>query len=160
MLWRRRLCTKAWGLLRHVTKVKVLVCQPCVTLWHMDYSRPVSSAHGTLQARILESDSPSVMYHSLRPCGLYRPQSSPGQNTGVVSLSLLRGIFPTQGLNPGLLQCRQILCQLSHSRRPRIPEWVASPFSSGSSQPRNGTRVSHLSYQGTILRHSAKPSSK
>ena len=31
-----------------------------------------------------------------------------------VSLSLLQGIFPTQGLNPGLLHCRQILYQLSH----------------------------------------------
>ena len=34
--------------------------------------------------------------------------------TGVGSLSLLRGIFPTQGSNPGLLHCRQILYQLSH----------------------------------------------
>ena len=32
------------------------------------------------------------------------------------SLSLLQGIFPTQGLNPGLLHCRQILYQLSHKR--------------------------------------------
>ena len=36
------------------------------------------------------------------------------KNTGVGSLSLLQGIFPTQGLNPGLLHCRQILYQLSH----------------------------------------------
>ena len=38
----------------------------------------------------------------------------PGQNSGVASLSLLQGIFPTQGLNPGLLHCRRILYQLSH----------------------------------------------
>ena len=37
-----------------------------------------------------------------------------GQNTGVGRLSILRGIFPTQGLNPGLLHCRQILYHLSH----------------------------------------------
>ena len=37
-----------------------------------------------------------------------------GQNTGVGSLSLLQVIFPTQGLNPGLPHCRQILYQLSH----------------------------------------------
>ena len=43
----------------------------------------------------------------------WRPHS-PGQNTGVGSLSLLQGIFPTQGLNPGLPHCRQILYQLSH----------------------------------------------
>ena len=36
------------------------------------------------------------------------------QNTGVGSLSLLQGIFPTQGSNPGLLHCWQILYQLSH----------------------------------------------
>ena len=46
---------------------------------------------------------------SLRPHGLYSPWNSPGQNTGVGSLSLLQGIFPTQRLNPGLLHCRQIL---------------------------------------------------
>ena len=36
---------------------------------------------------------------------------TPGQNNGVGSLSLLQGIFPTQGLNSGLLHCRQILYQ-------------------------------------------------
>ena len=60
-----------------------------------------------------------------------------GQNTGVGSLSLLQGIFPTQGSNPGLPHCRQILYQLSHKGSPRILEWVAYPFSSRSSQPRN-----------------------
>ena len=76
------------------------------------------------------------------PHGLYSPWHSPGQNTGVGSLSLLQGIFPTQGSNPGLLHCRQILYQLSHKGSPRILEWVAYPFSSRSSQPRNQTRVS------------------
>ena len=41
-------------------------------------------------------------------------------------------IFPTQGLNPGLPYCRQILYQLSHNGSPRILEWVAYPFSSRS----------------------------
>ena len=45
---------------------------------------------------ILESKSHSVMSDSLRPHGLYSPWNSPGQNTGVGSLSLLQGIFPTQ----------------------------------------------------------------
>ena len=36
------------------------------------------------------------------PHGLYSSWNSPNQNTGVGSLSLLQGIFPTQGLNPGL----------------------------------------------------------
>ena len=69
----------------------------------------------------------------LRPHGLYSSWNSLGQNTGVISLSLLQWIFSTQGLNPGLLHCRQILYQLSHQGSPRILEWVAYPFSTGSS---------------------------
>ena len=42
-----------------------------------------------------ESEGHSVMSGSLRPHGLYSPWNSPGQNTGVGSLSLLQGIFPT-----------------------------------------------------------------
>ena len=86
--------------------------------------------------------SHSVVSDYLWPCGLYSPWNSPGQNTGVGSLSLLQGIFPTQGLNPGLLHCRWILYQLSHKGSPRILEWVAYPFSRGSSRPRNRTGVS------------------
>ena len=63
--------------------------------------------------------------------------NSPGKNTGVVSLSLLQGIFPTQGSNPGLPHCGWILYQLSHKGSPRILEWVAYPFSNGSSQELN-----------------------
>ena len=58
------------------------------------------------------------------------------------SLSLLQGIFPTQESNPGLPHCRRILYQLSHKGSPRILEGVAYSFSSGSSWPRNWTRVS------------------
>ena len=70
------------------------------------------------------------------------PWISSGWNTGVGSLSLLQGIFPTQGWNPGLLHCRWILNQLSHKGSPRIFGWVAYPVSSRSSWPRNQTRVS------------------
>ena len=59
--------------------------------------------------RCEKSESHSVMCNSLQPHGLYSPWNSPGQSTGVSSLSLLQGIFPTQGLNPGLLHCRQML---------------------------------------------------
>ena len=68
--------------------------------------------------------------------------NSPGQNTGVGGLSLLRGIFSTQGSNPGLPYCRGILYQLRHKGSPRILEWIAYPFSSRSSWFRNQTRVS------------------
>ena len=68
--------------------------------------------------------------------------NSPGQNTRVGSCSLLQGILPTQGSNPGLPHCRQILYQLSHQGSPRILEWVAYPFSSRSSRTRNQPGVS------------------
>ena len=106
----------------------------------------------TVQAEA-ESENCLVISDSLRPHGLYSPQNSPGQNTGVGSfpfsggssqprdwtqvshtagglftswatrkaqeywvgsLSLLQRIFPTQGLNWGLLHCRWILYQLNY----------------------------------------------
>ena len=54
----------------------------------------------------------------------YTVHGSPGQNTEVDSCSLLQGIFPTQGSNPGLPCCRWILYQLSYQGSPRILEWV------------------------------------
>ena len=92
-----------------------------------------------------ESESHSVVSDSLRPHGLYSPWNSLGYNIGMGSLSLLQRIFPTQGMNPGLPHCRQVLYQLSHKGSPRILEWVAYPFSSGSSHLRNGTGVSCIS---------------
>ena len=66
------------------------------------------------------------MSNSLQPHGLYSPWNSLGQNTGVGSLSLLQGIFPIQGSNPGLPLYRQILYQLSYQGRhppsPRPPK--------------------------------------
>ena len=82
------------------------------------------------------------MWNSLQPHGLYTPWTSPGQNIGMGSLSVLQGIFPTQGSNPGLPHCRQILYQLSHKGSPRILEWVAYPVSSRSSRPRTWIGVS------------------
>ena len=84
-----------------------------------------------------------------QPHGLYTPWNSPDQNTGVGSHSLLQGIFPTQGLNPGLPHCRQILYQLSHKEslpescvhgifQARMLECVAR----GPSRSMDGARVS------------------
>ena len=84
----------------------------------------------------------SVISNPSWPHGLYNPWNSPGQNMGVCSLSFLQGIFPTQGSNSGLLYRRWILYQLSHKGSPRTLEWVAYPFSRGSSQPRNRTGCS------------------
>ena len=65
-------------------------------------------------------ESRSVMSDSLRPQGRYSPWNSLGQNTGVGSLSFLQGIFPTQGLNPGLPHCRRIHYRLSHKGSPTM----------------------------------------
>ena len=72
------------------------------------------------------------------------PKNSLGQNTGVGSLSLLQGIFPTQGSNPGLPHFGQILYQMSHKGSPRMLEWVAYSFSRRSSRPRNQTGISYI----------------
>ena len=73
------------------------------------------------------------------------------------SLSLLQRIFSTQGSNPGFPHCRRILYQLSHKGSPRILEWVAYPFSSGSSWPRNWTRVSCITGDFLPTELSGKP---
>ena len=49
---------------------------------------------------------------------LLRPWDFQGKGTGVGWHFLLQGIFPTQGLNPGLSHCRQTLYRLSHQRSP------------------------------------------
>ena len=66
-----------------------------------------------------ESESCSGVSHSLRPHGPYSPWNSPGQKIGV-NLSLLQGIFPTQGSNPGVPHYRQVPYHLSHQGSPRI----------------------------------------
>ena len=101
-----------------------------------------------------ESESRSVVSNSLRPHGLYSTWNSPGKNARVGSHSLLQGIFSPRdwtqvsrasshpGIEPSWTRIGGVLHQLSHQESPRILEWVAYPFSGGSSRPRNGTRVS------------------
>ena len=108
-----------------VCAVLCLVTQSCPTLWHpMDCSLP---------GFLVRGDSPS-------------------KNTGMGCHALLQGIFPTQVSNPGFPHCRQILYHLSHQESPRILEWVAFPFSRGSSQPRDRTQVSHIAGRFFIAR--------
>ena len=95
--------------------VLFLVAQSWLTFCHlMDCSPPSSAVHG----------------------------DSPGKNTELDCHVLLQGTFPTQGLNPGLPHCSQILYHLNHQGSPRILEWVVYPFSRGFSQLRNRTGVS------------------
>ena len=108
--------SRVGGLFWLVAWALCLVPQSCATLHNpMDCSLPGSSSMGG---------------------------DSPCKNTGVGCHALVQGIFPTQGLNPGIPHCRRILYCLSHHGSPRILEWVAHPFSRGSSWPRNGTGVS------------------
>ena len=65
--------------------------------------------------------SDSLQPHGLQPARFLCPWNSSGANSGVGSCSLLRGIFPTQGSNPGLLHCRQILYHLSLQGSPKQP---------------------------------------
>ena len=78
---------------------------------------------GYLTLSKCESVSHSVVFDSsqpqeLQPTRLLCPWDSPGRNTGVSSHSLLQGIISTQGSNPGLPQCSQILYHLSHQWSP------------------------------------------
>ena len=73
------------------------------------------------------------MSYSLRPHGLYSPWNSPVQNTGVGSLSLFQGIFPTQGSNPGPPGLQADPLPAEPQGKP-ILEWVTYSFSSGSFQ--------------------------
>jgi len=63
------------------------------------------------------------------PPGSFVHGDSPGKNTAVGCHTLLQGIFPTEGLNPGLLHCRQILYYLSHQGSPALPSTIINETS-------------------------------
>ena len=101
------------------------VAQACPTLCDpMDCNLPGSSVHGILQATILEwvaipfsRGSSQPRYRTQRSSTLQvasLPSEPPGKpkNTGVGSLSLLQGIFPTQESNWGLLQVGSLPAEL------------------------------------------------
>ena len=120
----------------------------------MDCSLLGFSIHGIFQATLLEWDAIAFSPSEARKWKLKvaqawwlfvnpwtSPWTFPGQNTERVAFPFSRGIFPTQGLNPGLPHCRQIFLPVIHKESPRILEWVAYLFSRGSSQPRNRSSV-------------------
>ena len=102
-------------LLEIYIKAACLVSKSHHNIWHSLILCVLSWLHSTIYQR-----SPKVflclysVFNYMRPHGLYSPWNSPGQNTGVGSLTLLQGIFPIQGLNPGFPHPRWILYQLSH----------------------------------------------
>ena len=89
--------------------------------WRKDESETSRSLKEGMQTivRQSESESHSVVSNSLQLHGLYSPWNSPGQNTGVGSLSCLQGIFPNQWSNRGLPHCGRILYQLIPKENPR-----------------------------------------
>ena len=91
--------------------------------------------------------SHSVVSDSLWPIDCNSPGSSlhwdsPGENTGMGCHTLLQGFLQIQGLNRALLHCKRILYCLNHQGGLRVLEWVAYPFFTGTSWPRNWTGVS------------------
>ena len=75
--------------------------------------------HVKFQISVKESESHSVVSAFLQLHG-HSPWNSLGQNIGVGSLSLLQGIFPSQGSSPGLLHWRWMFYQLSHQGSPSV----------------------------------------
>ena len=89
------------------------------------------------------SESRSVVSDSMQPHKLYSPWNSPGQNTGVGSLSLLQGNLPNPGIKPKFpaLQADALPAE-SQGKPKNTGEGSLYPFSSRSSWPRNWTGVS------------------
>ena len=88
---------------------------------HMDRGAWGYSPQGPKESDTTEQlthESRSIVSDSWQLRELYSPWNSPDQNTGVGSPSLLQGIFPAQGLRPGLPHCRRILYQLSYMGSP------------------------------------------
>ena len=132
-----------------------LVAQSCPTLCDpMDCSLPDSSVHGILQVRILEwvamtspGDLPDPGINPRSPAlqedSLPSEPSEKPKNTGMSSLSLLQGNFPTQELNRGLLHCRWILYQLSYLGSPTIKThsfWGKKQIKSNKEEPFGGKK--------------------
>ena len=110
----------------------------------------------TVTSCFSESESHSVTSNSLHSHGLYSPWNSPGQNTGVGSLCLLQGNFPTQGSNPGLSHCRRILYQLRRKGSPASPCWGKLAFSllpckSGSVCSQSSLFLQHCSLHSELI---------
>ena len=105
-----------------------------------DMTEQLNKKTRTWRNRQLKTESRSAVFDSWWPHGLHSPWNPPGQNTGVGSCSLLRGLFPTQGLNPGLTHCGQILYQLSHMGSP-VDCWLNLTFPTGSGHDHRGPRL-------------------
>ena len=80
---------------------------------------PPWEARTSYQSASCSVEPDCLQPHGLQPTRLFCPLDFPGKDTGVGCHFLIQGIFLTQGLNPGLLHCRQILYQLSYKGNPK-----------------------------------------
>ena len=132
-----------------------LVTQSSLTLCNLMDCRPPVSVQGVLQARILEwvtipfsrrSSQPRDWTHVSYIEGRFftvlatRGVDSLGYDSAIKKKELMPSTAPQMDLQ--IVTPCVILCHLSHQGSPRILEWVAFPFSRGSSRARNQTSVS------------------
>ena len=122
-LWHVRLFVTPWTAARQVS-LSFTISQSLLRLMAIESVVPSNLLTLCRPLLLLPSIFPSISVLAR----LLHPWNSPGKTTRVGSPSLLQGIFPTQGSNPGLPHCRWILYPLSHQRSPRILRYRGSPF--------------------------------
>ena len=119
-----------WGLAWRILSITLLACEMSAILRYFEHSLALPFLAIRMKIDLFQSCGHcwvfQICWHIewstfTASFDSYSPWNSPGQNTGVGTLSLLQGIFPTQGSNPSLLYCRQILYQLSHKGSPYPP---------------------------------------
>ena len=87
---------------------KSIIIQAIALSWEIEWD----------YACVLTQLCPTLWSYGLQPARLLCPGDFPGKNSGMGCHFLLQRIFPTQGLNPGLPNCKQILYHLSHQGSP------------------------------------------
>ena len=95
-------------------------------LWMLILQKGRQLRHALLSCSVVSDSWTLGNCMDCSPPGSSVHGDSPSENTGEGGHASLQGIFPTQGSNPGLLHCRQIIYHLSRQGSPRILEWVAS----------------------------------
>ena len=105
-LWLRPLSSHAWFITSLLNSSTFSTLDSILAFLHIIIMCLVTQSYSTLWGQM--DCSPGSSVH----------EDSPGKNTGVGCHALLQGIFPTQGSNPGLPHCRQILYHLSHQGSP------------------------------------------
>ena len=131
-----------WILAWRILNITLPVCKMSVIVWYFEHSLALLFFGIGMKTDLFQfcgycwvfqicchivSESCSVVSNSLQPHGLWSPWNSLGQNTGMGSLSLLQGVFPTQGPNPGLLHAGRFFT--SWATREASPLYNTSCFS-------------------------------